>query len=602
MVLTVALATCAAAATPKRLALLIGIGQYADKRIPTLEGPAHDIEAMQAALREHWGFAAADITVLRDRAATREAILGAIEQLERASASGDQLFIYFSGHGTSAGDRTLSLPLPHSSGAFVPHDVRVDGTKAEIAAGLIVGARDLRPRLARLDAGGRQVLVVSDSCYSGQAVRMLGALPGGVRLRPRHLSIEALSGNTDAAGATATTTTRSATRSSASAARPEPEPYPYRHIFYIAAASDSEPAMDIGSDSLAKLPTLDNRPHGALTDALLRALTGRLPDIDANRDGAVDHGEIFAAVQRFMAMRAYPHTPQALPPARDDTTRLARARVFDAAPPDVRPSGAAATAQLTSPPSAATRPLRVRLADLREPPVELRDLAGVRWLSASAGDPDGAEADLTLEAQALPWRLRSPAGDLVLQARRDAPGHVRRRLVATAWLRQLQAAADHPKRERMALDMHTVPATRGGTFVEGETFTLALRAEREAVVLVLVVDAEGRISALYPLNAEEAQRHPAHAVRQTPSPATPLRVAPPFGTDELLAVAFEQPPEWWPTLPVKEPMAPGHRLLVALERALRPGAEGGAAGAVGVAVMPLRSVPLPRDQPGAALD
>ncbi|MFO1286308.1 MAG: hypothetical protein U1F49_07125 [Rubrivivax sp.] len=49
-------------------------------------------------------------------------------------------------------------------------------------------------------------------------------------------------------------------------------------------------------------------------------------------------------------------------------------------------------------------------------------------------------------------------------------------------------------------------------------------------------------------------------------------------------------------------MAPGHRLLVALERALRPGAEGGAAGAVGVAVMPLRSVPLPRDQPGAALD
>ncbi|MFO1269397.1 MAG: hypothetical protein U1F67_23170 [Rubrivivax sp.] len=94
----------------------------------------------------------------------------------------------------------------------------------------------------------------------------------------------------------------------------------------------------------------------------------------------------------------------------------------------------------------------------------------------------------------------------------------------------------------------------------------------------------------------------AHAVRQTPSPATPLRVAPLFGTDELLAVAFEQPPEWWPTLPVKEPMAPGHRLLVALERALRPGAEGGAAGAVGVAVMPLRSVPLPRDQPGAALD
>ena len=609
---------------PRRLALLVGIGQYADKRIPALEGPAHDIEAVQASLQQHWGFAARDIVVLRDRAATRAGILGAIEQLERESRSGDQILLYFSGHGTSASDRAMNLPLPHSSGAFVPYDLRMEGSLADIAAGLVVGARDLRPRLARLDAGGRQVLVVSDSCYSGQAVRMLGTLPGGVRLRPRHVPLEAESRSAAAEGP--------ATRN-ARASRPEPEPYPYRRVFYIAAASDSEPAMDIGSDALAKLPTIDGRPHGALTDALLRALTGRLPNLDANRDGAIDQGELFGGVQRFMAARAYSHTPQALPAAREDSALLARARLFATLPKDGGPAvpapdtGAAAgiaarpsngTAAIAPVPvggaveaPAATQPprsLRVRLLDTAEPPPALRGMPGVQWLAADASSaatlagtagaknsPDPApEFDFALETEALPWRLRSPAGDLVLEAAQDAAAHVRRRLAATAWLRNLQAAAEHPGRARMALDMHAVPATRGGTFVEGEAFTLAVRAERGAAVLVLVVDAEGRISTLYPYRGEEGQRHAANAVVQTPPATTPLRVAPPFGTDELLAVAFEQPPEWWSMLPVREALSPGHPLLAGLERSLQPTAQGGAASTIGLAVMPIRSVPRPR--------
>ncbi|MBK9134844.1 MAG: caspase family protein [Betaproteobacteria bacterium] len=604
LALAALLATHAAAA-PRRLALLIGVGQYADKRIPSLEGPAHDIDAMQAALREHWGFAPADIKVLLDRDATRAAILGAIEQLERTSTAGDQLFIYFSGHGTSASDRALNLPLPHSSGAFVPHELRMDGTPAEIASALVVGARDLRPRLARLDAGGRQVLVVSDSCYSGQAVRMLGALPG-VRLRPRHLPIEALDGlNTMAALDSPATRAAPATRSGAATrtARPEPEPYPYQRIYYIAAASDSEAAVDIGSHALTKLPTIDNRPHGALTDALLRALTGKLPNLDNNRDGAIELGELYAGVQRFMAARAYPHTPQALPSAREDGTRLARAKVFDAAPragggstATPEPSTSASTASAAG--ANGARPLRVRLQDLAEAPAELRDLGAVHWLTAIGANatdaPAAGDIDFTLEARALPWRLRSTAGDLVLEAPRDAAAHVRRRLAASAWLRRLQTAAEQPARARMALEMQPMPASRGGTFVEGETFTLALRAERSAVVLVLVVDAEGQVSLLYPLRGEVGQRHAADAVVQTPSPASPLRVAPPFGTDELLAVAFEQPPEWWSLLPVSGTLPPGHALLAGLERALRPGAEGGAGGAVGLAVTPLRSVARPR--------
>lgn len=554
-----------AAAETRRIALLVGIGQYADAAVPSLEGPAHDVAAVKAALQSHWGFQAADIEVLMDAAASRQGLLAALQRLETRSAAGDQVFIYFSGHGTSANDRNSGLPLPHTSGAFIPWDLRTNQSAQGMVAQLLVGQRDLQPLLSKLDAGGRHVFVVSDSCYSGQAVRMLGARADGANLTPRFVSLKGLE-------PPPTTASR--------ALRPAPAAYPYRQVYYIAAASDSEQAVDIGSGQLRTLPTVDNRPHGAMTDALLRALTGHLP-LDRNHDGVIEHAEVFAAINTFMAGRGYPHTPQSLPSAAEDTARLAHAALFairptgDAfepapLPPAVASNAAAVSAPAASAAGAVPRPalrVRVEAADAAAAREALQGLAGLQVGS----DPEG---DFGLFAVGGSWQLRGPAGDLVLQG---PLAQVRQRLEAALWLRRLAQRA--APQQAFTLELQALPSSRGGSFVEGEKFTLALRSQRRASVLLLAVDPQGGVSVLYPYSAAEKAPHGADAVVQTPPRDSPIVVTPPFGTDELLALAFEQPPAFWAQLPQRGTLALGSPLLAAIEQAVAlPGARIASAG------------------------
>jgi hypothetical protein len=76
-----------------------------------------------------------------------------MQRLVQISRPGDRVFIYYSGHGTSRRDELLSLPLPHASGALVPADFKWDSNQSieTQMSQLIVGRRDLRPILARLD-------------------------------------------------------------------------------------------------------------------------------------------------------------------------------------------------------------------------------------------------------------------------------------------------------------------------------------------------------------------------------------------------------------------------------------------------------------------
>lgn len=108
----------------KRVALLIGIADYPHLESPQgpLQGPVNDVTALRALLIERWGFSAGDIRTLIDRQATRVAMLDELRALEKRSAAGDEVFLFYSGHGTSALDSRLSPPLPQGSGAMVPSD------------------------------------------------------------------------------------------------------------------------------------------------------------------------------------------------------------------------------------------------------------------------------------------------------------------------------------------------------------------------------------------------------------------------------------------------------------------------------------------------
>jgi hypothetical protein len=83
-----------------------------------------------------------------------------------------------------------------------------------------------------------------------------------------------------------------------------------------------------------------------------------------------------------------------------------------------------------------------------------------------------------------------------------------------------------------------IPGNRG-FLKQGEPFTIAFSAEQDSYVLLVDIDSEGYVSVLYPFDAEEAR-----PVRKGRVPATgELKVSPPFGTDYLKVVAFQERPD-----------------------------------------------------------
>lgn len=505
-----------AQAAPKRIALLVGVGNYVDSRVPDLEGPPHDVAAMKSTLTGKWGFSANAIRTLVDGEATRQGILAELDALKTRSQPGDLVFLYLSGHGTSDRDREAGLPLPHTSGAFLPVDFPATGSQAQQLNNVIIGQRDVRPRLEALEKSGRQLMVAYDSCFSGNAVRSIGGLPS------RHVALSNRSTNDR----------DEIEKSPDLGNRPSPPPFPYKQVFFLAAASDNEKAADISQRNLLFVPTLDGKPHGAFTDALLRALD-QPAAADIDRDGNLSNAELFESVSRFMNQRSYGHQPQMLPPAREDSQRLAQRSVFSVAK--------LAQAGASQAPIPVDSIVQVRLegADdgMRQ---RLAGLPGVKVVEA------GGEFVLRRVAGRKPaaaWRLLTPNGDIITDG--DDPSvhdaaDIPERLKAEVWWRKLQATAMAKRRFAPALEAN--PASRGGTFVEGETLVFDLKSEQAGQLLLLNLDAKGKATVLYPYLEKELQPLAAGKLLVIPGegPRDRIKVTPPSGTDQLLALVFPQ--------------------------------------------------------------
>ncbi|MBW2409104.1 MAG: caspase family protein, partial [Deltaproteobacteria bacterium] len=297
-------------------ALLIGIGKY---KYTTLEGPPHDVAALRQILIDRYDFKKGNIHSLVNQEAIKSRILHELQLLTRRTRPGDGVFIYFSGHGTSRRDELMALPLPHTTGALVPADFSGDLRKpvATLMSELIIGQRDLRPTLEQLDRD-RRVLMVFDTCFSGNTVRAIGTRRTADSNRYMVLPSKRImiSGRKSEVLAES---------------HPPDEAYPYRNIFYISAASENEVAKDIRTNSLHVYPTIDGKPHGVLTDALLRVLAGKTP-VDTNHDGQWSQIELFKSVKAEVRRR-FRQTPQMLPRAGKQARRL-HARTFF-----TRPSG-----------------------------------------------------------------------------------------------------------------------------------------------------------------------------------------------------------------------------------------------------------------------
>jgi Caspase domain/Domain of unknown function (DUF4384) len=543
--------TCHSAAA-RNVALLVAVGQFRDPVLKThqLLGPAIDIDSMQRALTERWGFQPGDVVALRDQDATRDHILDQIAALEQRSAPGDTVLIYFSGHGTSANDNDNNFDLPYATGAWVPYDLDYSSTPAAQRT-LIVGRRDLVPRLKRLDQGGRWVVVVSDSCYSGQVVRSFGQSFSRSRFLPmvaRDLGVA---------------------RVGIVSARPPPPPYPYQHVVLLSGASDSETGADISTaQALQQAPTLDGKYHGAFTDAFLRLLGGQL------LPGTFNYSQGREAMNIFLEHRNFAQHPQLLPAIAEDPQDIG-ARPFlgmnTADPP--APSAAA--------PVAASPAARDPMLHLKLESVSAALKAKIAALSGVAiVERDG---DLTLRQHGDEAQLAGPAGDPIVSTTAGNPNLIKR-IAAQAWLNRVLPAGDRS----LGLRAETDPGSRGNTYVQCESFVFEVRLQKAAYVMLLDLDSEGNLTVLYPTRPSERQVVTAGAPRAIPGadPKDHILVTAPFGSDQVAVLAFERLPGFFVDLTGVQRFAADGSRADALAKGIA-----GATGAVGVQQITVRTYP-----------
>ena len=168
------LVTAVLEAETQRFALLIGIDDYrapgaASKAKPegnrdftNLTGAVNDVSVMRELLISLYGFKETEIVVVKNQAATRNAIFAAIDNLVRRAGTGDVVLFYFSGHGSQVRN-SLSDEDDKLDESLVPADIRAGAPD--------IRDKELRRRFQPLLARRARLTIILDSCHSGSGVR-----------------------------------------------------------------------------------------------------------------------------------------------------------------------------------------------------------------------------------------------------------------------------------------------------------------------------------------------------------------------------------------------------------------------------------------------
>jgi hypothetical protein len=165
-------------ANADKWALLVGINDYIDQRIPDLKGCESDIDLVKDILTTKYGFPETHVKQLKSRQATRENLIEAFSTwLIEKPSPGDVVLFYFSGHGTQIPDADGDEKDGEDE-ALCPADTGVD-TQLNVLTD-----DELQVLLGQIPT--QNVTVVFDSCHSGTATRDL-VFVGNLLQQPRVL-------------------------------------------------------------------------------------------------------------------------------------------------------------------------------------------------------------------------------------------------------------------------------------------------------------------------------------------------------------------------------------------------------------------------------
>src|SRR5258708_7898768 len=140
-------------------AVVIGVNEYRDARVPALTGAVNDAEEFRDRLRELGNFEIADNHFLTNKNANCTAIRKAMSDLLWKIDSSPLSLFYFSGHG---------FQDEYGNGYIAPYDI-------DSREPLVCGIRMQELTELLLAAKNKDVaLVILDCCYSGVATQAKG--------------------------------------------------------------------------------------------------------------------------------------------------------------------------------------------------------------------------------------------------------------------------------------------------------------------------------------------------------------------------------------------------------------------------------------------
>lgn len=494
-------------ALAKNVALLIGISDY--HHIPDLDGPKNDIVSLKKALMEHWNFKSENIVILQDSQATKTNILTAIENLQKLSAAGDEVLIYFSGHGTSVYDyqnlSSVQDVFSTNSGALIPVDFNIGALKQDAQSNpiealkkhLITGQYHLRPLLTKLDKD-RQVTVILDSCYSGHATRSLNRF-NQVQFRFINLPIP-------------TSKPEQQHRTSISF---NDDSYPYKNTVSIGSSQKSQLAADL-SGSLTHL-TYDGKSHGLFTDVLLRILTGSI-----SYQGELTYAKLQELIQNHIVnyniKEAQEQKPQFQPFSDEQQhIKLMSRKLFGQHQDNQHTNVSFPTTQ---------QKLSIKTNN-KDYVIKNIDTHIFKIV-------DTGMIDFIVDYDQGAWSLSLGNTQEILK--NSDIKTLNNRLKTAYWLKNLESKLKFTANINLVI----TPEDKGNHFDEGDIINFVASVSKPSSILMFNINNEGRINIIYPINPKENKIFSTNQRITVPKDQS-LVIQSPFGYDQVVFIALKEP-------------------------------------------------------------
>ena len=145
----------------RKFALIIGVGQFSDPRVPALPGAEKDASTLDALLRMQGGYRSTDVVVLRNAQATRAAIRVQLVRLAQEPGPADTVFVFIASHGVQP------IPDPRFPDVRKYPVLAYDSRTSSPVAMYDTALHDTHLIDLVKNSRAREVVVVVDTCFSG---------------------------------------------------------------------------------------------------------------------------------------------------------------------------------------------------------------------------------------------------------------------------------------------------------------------------------------------------------------------------------------------------------------------------------------------------